>query len=234
MKNWFVALAACVLSVGAYAQTSVEFIPSAGYTFADRMDFRDTYGKIDGSLNLGGSFLFNFNRRFGLELMYSHMGTTSGIYQYGFNNGAQVSSGNLSFDYIMAGPVQSFNIPGSSVRPFIGAMLGAAVLSPGVDGYSNDVKFAWGLQLGTNIYFTPRIGLRLKAQLTAPADASQDGFYAGTDASHAPYVAYADVYQFSLNAGLVIGLGRVLPPLRPMPYRRRAPGYRRYYRPYPY
>jgi hypothetical protein len=218
-----------------FAQTSIEFIPSAGYTFGDRSDFRQDYAKINGALNLGGSLLFNVNRRFGIELMYNHIGTNSGIYNYGYiDQGAQISNGNLSLDYIMAGPVQSFNIPGSPVHPFLGAMLGAAVFTPGVYGYSDDVKFAWGLQFGTNIYFTPRFGLRLKAQLLAPADASDGGFYAGSDATHTPVSAYADVYQFSLNAGLVIGLGRVLPPLRPVQNMRRRPGYRRRYAPYPY
>ena len=234
-KNWLtVGLVLLVLTTG-FAQTSVELIPSAGYSFADRVGFYDSYGKIDGAANLGGSLLFNFNRLVGLELMYNHVGTTSGLYQYnGYGPNTAVSQGNLSLDYIMMGPVQSFNIPGSPVRPFIGGMLGAAIFSPGVDGYSNDVKFTWGAQMGTNIYFTPRLGLRLKAQLLAPVGGPGDGFYAGNDGTGAPVSAYSNVYQFSLNAGLVIGLGRELAPLHPRPALYRGPRYRRRYPPYPY
>ncbi len=207
MKKLVITLTVAMgFAASTFAQTYIELIPSAGYTFADRVDFRNSYGKIDGAANFGGSVLFNVNRRFGIELMYNHISTTSGLYQYsGFNQGSQISSGNLGLDYIMAGPVQSFNIPGSVVRPFIGAMLGASVFSPGVDGYSTDVKFAWGVQLGTNIYFNPRFGLRLKAQLLAPVDESQGGFYAGSDGTGTPVSAYADVYQFSLSADLLSG-----------------------------
>lgn len=223
------------LATTSIAQSYIELIPSAGYTFGDRVNFYNNYGKIDGAFNFGGSALFNVNRRFGIELMYQHMGTRSGLYEYGpVSQNTQISKGNLGLDYIMLGPVQSFNIPGSPVRPFLGAMLGAAVFSPGVDGFNNDVKFAWGLQLGTNIYFNPRVALRLKAQLLAPADATQGGFYVGSDASGTPVSAYSDVYQFSLNAGIVIGLGRLLPPLQPVRVMRRRPPYRHYYRPYPY
>ncbi len=230
MKKLVFILAIVLISATtSFAQTFVEFMPSAGYTFSDRVNFYNNYGKIDGALNLGGSVMFNVNRRFGIELMYDHMNTTSGLYQYdGYNQSSQISRGNLALDYIMLGPVQSFNIPGSPVRPFIGAMLGASVFTPGVYGYSNDVHFAWGAQLGTNIYFTPRFGLRLKAQLLAPVDASQGGFYVGSNASGSPVSAYSDIYQFNLSAGLIIGLGRVLPPLQPVRYMRR-PAYRRYY-----
>jgi len=237
MKKMMIIFAVLLITVTvSFAQTSIEFIPSAGYTFSDRVSFYNSYGKIDGAANLGGSLLFNVNRRFGIELMYDHMNTVSGLYQYqGFNQSTKFSQGNLALDYIMAGPVQSFNIPGSPVRPFMGAMLGAAVFSPGIDGISNDVKFAWGAQLGTNIYFTPRFGLRLKAQLVVPVDGSQGGFYMGNNSAGSPVSSYnADIYQFSLNAGLVIGLGRILPPLQPRRYNNNRPHYRRRYVPYGY
>jgi hypothetical protein len=217
-----------------FAQTSVEFVPSAGFTFADRVNYYNAYAKINGTANLGGSFVFNINRVFGLELLYQHnMSTTSGTYQYGYPT-SQIGQGNLAMDYIMFGPVQTFNIPGSNVRPFIGAMLGASIFTPGISGYSSDAKFAWGAQLGTNIYFTPRFGLRLKAQLLAPVDGAGSGFYAGPNGADITSSGYSGIYQFSLNAGLVIGLGRVLPELRPRPRRvyhaRPRP---RYYAPYP-
>ena len=58
------------------------------------------------------------------------------------------------------------------------------------------------MQLGTNVYVTPRFGFRFKAQLSAPVSGSGGGYYVGSNNSP----AYADIYQFSLNAGLVIGL----------------------------
>ena len=229
-----VSLAMTVLVFNdSYAQTSVEFIPTAGYTFSSRTDFYNSYGKIDGGLNFGGSVQFNVNRGFGIELLYNHMATESGLYQYGYN-GAKLAGGDLNLDYYMVGLVQSFTIPNSTVRPFIGALLGAAVFTPGGNNYSNDTKFAVGLQLGTNIYITPRIGLRLKAQLLSPVDGADGGFYFGNFGGSGGLSTYSDIYQFSLNGGLIIGLGRILPKQMPHPsYRRPRPRYYRYPPPYP-
>ncbi len=226
MKRWMLTSAFALFIMSAsFAQAYFELMPSTGYTFSDRQNFYNAYGKVDGNLNYGGSMMFNVNRLFGLELLYNHIGTGSGAYQYG--EATPLSKGNLAIDYFMFGPVQTFNIPRSPVRPFIGAMLGASVFTPGEFGYSSDTKFTYGLQLGTNVYVTPRFGFRFKAQLLAPVNGYGQGYYVGSNNSP----AYADIYQFSMNAGLVIGLGRVLPELRP---RLRRPAYRRYAYPPPY
>jgi hypothetical protein len=221
---------AILLALHSFAQTQVEFIPNAGYTFPSRSDFYDTYGRINGGLNLGGSLKFNLNRSFGIELLYNHMDTKSGLYQYGY--GDKLAGGDLHLNYYMIGVVESFGIPNSTVRPFIGGFLGAATLSPGTNpdnNYSVDTKFAMGLQLGTNIYVSPRVGLQLKAQLLSPIDGAGGGFYASNYGGGADISGYSGIYQFSLNAGLIIGLGQVLPEqvfhrsyrprARPRPYR---------------
>lgn len=229
-KKMIILMAVIICSTEIFAQTYVEFVPTAGYTFNDRVGFNNSYGKIDGSPNFGGSFLFNVNRRIGFDLMYNHVSTTSGFYDYNNQGGVtKISNGNLNLDYIMLGPVQTFDIPNSPVRPFIGAMLGASIFTPGILENANDVKFTWGVQAGTNIYFTPWLGLRLKAQLLAPVDGSNGGFYAGNNSSGQAVETYpANVLQFSLNAGLVIGLGKEMPLYRPRHYQRRpryAPAY---------
>ncbi len=217
------------LAAASFAQAYVELLPSVGYTFSDRVSDYNTYGKIDGNINFGGSVMFNVNRGVGFELMYNHMGTTSGAYYYGQQE-APISKGNLSIDNIMFGPVGSFNIPGSPVRPFIGGLLGASIYSPG--GYaSTDTKFTYGVELGTNVYINPWFGLRFKAQLLAPVDGSGESFYVGNN-NNTTYAPYNGILQFSMNAGVVIGLGKIMPELRPRP---RAPRPRyRYYSPYRY
>jgi len=54
--------AVLLLAIYSFAQTSVELIPTAGYTFASRTDFYNNYGRIADGLNLGGSIKFNINR----------------------------------------------------------------------------------------------------------------------------------------------------------------------------
>lgn len=217
------------LSAHSFAQTSVELIPTAGYTFASRNDFYDTYGRIADGLSYGGSIKFNVNRSFGIEVLYSHMNTTSGLYYYGPDH-TPIDEGNLRFDYIMAGPVESFNIPNSTVRPFIGAMLGAAIMTPDANsGYSSDTRFAVGFQLGTNIYVSPRVGIQLKAQVLSPVDGAGGGLFFSNYGGGGGIDTYSSIYQFSLGGGLIIGLGRVLPAQGYRPVRRGRPRYYRYY-----
>jgi len=218
------------LSARSFAQTAVELIPSVGYTFADRNDYYSAYSRIANGVSYGGSIKFNVNRGFGIEVLYSHLNTTSGLYNYGPDH-TPISATNLSFDYIMAGPVQSFTIPNSTVRPFIGAMLGAAIMTPAMNsGYTQQTNFAMGFQLGTNIYVSPRVGIQLKAQLLSPVDAAGTSFFFSNYGSGVGIDGYSSTYQFSLGGGLIIGLGRVLPAEAFHPARRPHPRYYpRYY-----
>jgi len=220
---------AVLLAMQTFAQTQLEIVPSAGYTFPSRTDFYDTYGRINGGVNFGGSLKFNLNRNFGLELLYNHMDTKSGLYEYGYG-GDKLAGGDLGIDYYMLGGVESFG--NGQVRPFIGALVGAAVLTPGTsaaNNYSNDTKFAMGVQLGTNIYVSPRVGLQLKAQLLSAVDGAGGGFYFSNYGVGGGIDGYSGIYQFSLGAGLIIGLGQVLPE---QVYHRARPARQRVYRYY--
>jgi hypothetical protein len=227
MRKIVFFLSIVLLSVGrTLAQTSVELIPQVGYAFPERNDFYNTYGRVAGGLNLGGAINFNINRNVGIEVLYNHVSSSSGLYNYGYDGGAQVNGGNLSQDFIMAGPVISGNIPNSTVRPFLGVLLGADIMTPAA-GYSSNTYFAAGFQLGTNIYISPRVGIQLKAQFLSAAGAAGGAFYYN-NYYNGGVNPNQSTYQFTLGGGLIIGLGRVLPQPRPA-YRRPRPRYYRYY-----
>jgi hypothetical protein len=213
-----------------FAQTSIELIPTGGYTFPDQVNFYNTYGRINDALNWGGSLMFNVNRNFGIEMMYNRIDATAGIYSYG--NQLIQQQQNVGINYIMAGPVQSINFPESPVHLFFGGLLGAAVFSPNPTDNTSNTKFAWGVDMGTNIYVSPRIGVRLKAQLLSPVDGASGGFYFGSFGGGVGVSGYSSIYQFGFSAGLIIGVGRILP--KPRPHPMRQPQQRYYYRsPYP-
>ena len=221
------------VQLSSMAQTTIEIIPSGGYTFPDQVNFYDYYGRIEGAANWGGSLIFNVNRSFGIELMYQRIDAKSGLYDYGNGNQSPFKQTDVGINYIMAGPVQSFNVMGS-VHPFIGALLGAALFSPGPDDYSSNTKFTWGAQAGANIYVNPRLGIKLKAQLLSVVDGGNGEFYFGSFGSGAGVSTYSSIYQFGFSAGLIIGLGNILP--KPKPHviiHRRPPPRRYYYSPYP-
>ena len=214
-----------------FAQTSVELIPQVGYTFPARNDFYGGYGRVAGGLNLGGAVNFNVNRNFGFELLYNHQSTSSGLYNYGYDGGGKIIGGDLNQDYIMGGFVFSGTIPNSTVRPFVGILLGADIITPRAGAgtsYGSDGRFAAGFQLGTNIYISPRVGIQLKAQFLSPVNSAGDAYY------YSNYYGSGinpnqSIYSFTLGGGLIIGLGRVLPTQQYRPARRPGPRYRRYY-----
>ncbi len=233
-KILFFSLLMTVLKLTASAQTVVEFVPSGGYTFPDHVNFFDAYGRLQGAANYGGSVLFNINRRFGIELLYNRLDDKYAIHNYGDSyQTPPLESGTAHINYILAGPVQYFYIPGSNIRPFVGAMLGAAVFSPEPKDYTSNTRFAWGAQMGANFNVSPRFGIRLSARLLSPVEGSDGSFYFGTFGNGAgnTYGGYSNIYQFGFNAGIIIGIGHVLP--RPQRVIIHRPAPRRYYRYYP-
>jgi hypothetical protein len=218
-----------LLAARSFAQTYVELIPQVGYSFPARNDFYNVYGRVAGGLNLGGAINFNVNRSFGFEVLYNHVSSSSGLYDYGYDGGSKLIGGNLNQDYIMGGFVFSGTIPNSTVRPFLGLLAGADILTPQAgSNYSSEGHFAVGLQVGTNIYVSPRVGIQLKAQFLSPVGAAGDAYYynnyygGGLNPNQS-------IYQFTLGGGLIIGLGRVLPAEVYRPSRRPGPRHYRYY-----
>jgi len=187
------------------AQTTFELIPTAGYTFPSQTNFAKNYGRIEESLNLGGSIMINPSRGFGIELMYNRVDAKTGLYNYGEQS--PTAQGNVVINYMMAGPVIS---AGGMVRPFIGALAGGAIFSPGPIDNSNNIKFAWGGEAGASIYAGPRFGIRLKAQVLSVVQGNSGGYYFGNFGSGAVSSTYSAIYQFGFSAGLIIGLGEVL------------------------
>ncbi|HEX4850565.1 MAG TPA: hypothetical protein VFV08_07160, partial [Puia sp.] len=206
--------------------------------FPDQVNFSNTYGRIEGAPTYGGSLMFNATRSFGVELMYNRVEANSGIYTYGTQS--PISQNKVVINYAMAGPVVSLFASGS-VHPFFGALLGAGIFSPMPNDNTSNVKFAWGGQVGANIYVAPQLGIRLKAQVLSPVESASGGFYFGDFGYGTSVSTYSAIYQFGFSAGLIIGLGKILPKPRPKPvYHTQQPSMppppqRRvyYYSPYP-
>jgi hypothetical protein len=216
---------------GAFAQSSVEFIPMGGYTFADKLNFNSTFGRIESGFNYGGSFQFNFNRHIGLEVMYNRMQVPAKLYNYGSVPGdAPIYQTNAGINYIMAGPVSSFPIQGSPVSLFFGADIGAAIFTPSPNTFSSNASFAYGLQLGTNIYVDPRFGIRLSARLLGTAPTSSGYYFGSWGDGNSNYISEPGIVQFGFNVGFIIGLGQVLPAYQTPQRTQHAPRQpRRYY-----
>jgi hypothetical protein len=204
------AIFCCVYGFS-FAQTSLEVIPQGGYTFADKVNFYNTFGRIDEGFNYGGSLQFNMNRHIGIEFLYNRMDVPAQLYNYGALPGdVPLYQTNAGINYIMAGPVTTFPLPNSPANLFFGADLGAAIFSPHPDDFSSNVRFAYGFQFGTNIYFNPYFGIRLSGRLLGTAPSSSY-YFGGWGDPYGYYSVNPGLVQFGFNVGLIFGFGEILP-----------------------
>lgn len=228
-KGIFLSALVCCMFGAVSAQSSIELIPQGGYTFADKLNFSNTFGRIDEGFNYGVSLQFNMNRHIGIELMYNRMDVPAALYDYGAIPGdVPLYQTNAGINYIMAGPVSSFPLPNSPATLFLGADIGAAIFSPRPDDFSSNVRFAYSFQAGTNIYLDPRFGIRLSTRLlgTAPGN----GYYFGGWGDPSGYYGFKPgIVQFGFNLGFIIGLGQVLPAYQEAQRTQHNPRPRRYY-----
>lgn len=221
MKKWTLlwALTPLVLS-SASAQTSIEFIPAVGYTFGfttalnSSVNYPPTIGKLDGGINYGGAFQFNLDRRFAMEILYNRLGESAQLYDVHASPGAvPLYQTQAGINYLMGGMVISYPLSHAPVVMFFGFDLGASFITPSPNMISaSNANFAMGLQAGANLYFSPRMGIRVSARLMgSPRPVS--GYYFGNWGGDPSLFAFLapGIVQAGFNLGLIIGLGKALP-----------------------
>jgi len=87
------------------------------------------------------------------------------------------------------------------------AFLGAKNTSGVNQSHNTASKFAWGFRLGTNIWASEKVGIKLQAQLLSISQGAGGGLYFGTGGVGAGVSSYSSVYQFQLGGGLTFKLG---------------------------
>ncbi len=103
--------------------------------------------------------------------------------------------------------------PMGRLEPFLGLTLGAVLFNPeqiqltnGSTLAGNDTwRFATTAMLGTKIWMTPNVGLRLEARMLIPIIFNSGGFYAGTGGSGLYASGGIPSLQFAFTGGLVFG-----------------------------
>ena len=95
-----------------------------------------------------------------------------------------------------------------AIRCLLAGMAIVGIDSPSRGASGSVSKFAWGMRLGANIWATPRIGLKLQADLESIVDGVGGGLYFGTGGVGAGVTTYSTFYQFGLGGGLTFRLGQ--------------------------
>lgn len=191
-----------LISVGIKAQ-EIRLNAYTAYAFDDNIHSYDLDGTLQGGFIYGGGIEMKLGPFYGAELLYQRLDSKL---PYKYNDGINYQTGtfNYGLNYIMFG--SNRYLPLGRIEPFFGLLLGMAVIDIKDQPINDITKFAWGLRLGSNINLSPRIALRLQAQLTSIVQSAGGGLYFGSGGITPTVNTYSSMYQFNLGGGLVIKL----------------------------
>jgi len=182
----------------------------AGYVFDDHVDsyYSSTSyfeGTIKGGFRWGGGLEYMVNPAYGVNLIYLTQSTTAPLNYYDNNPpvGVKFQELDLTTHWIMLGGCRYMRK--DKFEPYGGFEIGM-VISNAEDKRGNsasNTNFAWGVKLGTNIFFSEKVGLKIQADLRSATQAAGGGIYFGTGGVGAGVSSYSTIYQFGLGGGLV-------------------------------
>ena len=187
----------------------------ANYVFDDKVEsYYSSYNYfnavIRGGLLWGAGIEFRLHDEYGLELLYLRQDTKAPVHYYDYT---AITDKNADVDvgisWAMASAVRSMG-DNEKVEGYAGMMLGAAFISaknPETQSSSSATKFAWGVKLGSNIWLTERMGVKIQMQLLVASQAAGGSLYFGSGGSGVAVTAYSTMAQFSLGGGLTFRLG---------------------------
>ncbi len=217
MKKTIILLPLMILSALSYAQ-SLRVNTYAGYVFDDRFESyysSSSYfkGKVEGGFQWGAGLEYKFpSTTKAFELLYINQNTNAPTdYRDDSILGGQVQSINLNLNshWIMANGINYFQLQTDKIEPYIGAGIGMIVANaknPDSGRSITDTKFAWNVKVGTNIWVTEQVGIKLQAGLMSAVQSVGGGLYFGTGGLGAGLSTYSTMYQFGFLGGLVVKL----------------------------
>lgn len=193
-----------ILSGGVLAAQSIELIPSAGYTFRNRLNITGGQVEFKDGVTYGAALRFEVRKNNYVELYYSYQETfitASSIY---FPNESFRSPG--SFNYIMIGSIQKAPLQ-DAIEAYGGLKLGAGWLTA-EKSQSDEVRFSVGATAGLDFYLSETVGIQIGMHLLFPI--TNVGASYGWSSSGGTAVgvsAWSPIVQFGFDGGLVFRLG---------------------------
>lgn len=185
----------------------------AAYVFDDNVDSyydpNNYYdGQINGGFQWGAGLEYMVSPSKGIEIKYLRRDCTAPMEYY--KDGIKYKTFDLAINHILVGGSNYFQT-GGKVEPYAGASLGMSIITLKNAEASSDnqaTKFAWGIKLGTNIWASDKVGLKLQADLISVVQSAGGSLYFGTGGSGAGIGMYSTMYQWVLGGGLTFKLGQ--------------------------
>ena len=214
-KVMFSALLMTIAFVS-FGQKGVRLNFYSAYVFDDGFEVwndANTYynGTVKGGVQWGGGLEYLFNPQSSAEILYLHRSATvPANFKFGTGTQTRHEDFDLKHDYILLSGDGHFSKHGSKAEGYAGLMAGVLISNleaPSLGKSSNNTNFAWGGRLGGNIWFTPKLGLKLQAQILSASRATGGDYYWSW---YGPIylTTYSTLWQFSLGGGLALKMGK--------------------------
>ncbi len=180
-----------------------------GYVFDDHVNsyYSNTSyydGTIKGGFRWGGGLEYKMEQ-VGIELTYLRQDTKANLNYYDVF--AKTDNFDVGANWLMIG-ANGYKRSGK-FEPYGGGKMGVCffdVTNPRNGNSGNGTKFAWMIQLGSNIWFNESVGLKVQADLASAVQSVGGSVYFGTGGSGAGVASYSSMLQFGLGGGLVFKL----------------------------
>ncbi len=208
MKRAIFMLAALICLPFLIKAQKVEVTPFGGYVFGGTMQGNTADAHINDNAQYGGIISIAVSRVVDFDLIYNRSDTKAQLI-YSSVGGIALPTKDIpiSINYMQIGFTKNFRV-NPMVSPFIGFNIGASLFYP-KEAYSDSWFFSVGMNAGTKVYFSKRVGLRLQAQGFVPVQGTAFSMFVGTGGSGGGVSVYSTLFQFGFTGGLIFRLGHL-------------------------
>jgi hypothetical protein len=180
--------------------------------FGDYISSNNYYsGTIKGGYQIGGGIQYMAGEGYSTELLYLHKNTKApSSFRFGNLAAEKHEDFDVRLQYIMLSGDRNVKPAGGKAEVYGGMMAGvliSKVEAPSTGNSGSNTNFAWGARLGSNIWASDKIGLKLQAMILSAVNATGGDVYYGYWGPVA-VPDYSVLWQFSLGGGLVFRLGK--------------------------
>jgi len=180
----------------------VDLVGYGGYQFGSRTFINPNYLRLKSNPNYGVNL--ELGVRPDLRIQLSWMGSATYFRLEGFN-GLVLQQEDVNVNYYQIGALRPFPVS-KVVEPFGSFTMGMTHFNMLSNAFNDEFRFSITFGLGTNIWLTETVGLRMHARLLAPINWAGLGFFCGTGGCNTGVSAGSTFISGDVGGGLVFRL----------------------------
>ena len=213
MKKVLFSALVMTIAIVTFGQKGARINFYSAYVFDDGFDVVNDVntfynGTVKGGYQWGAGVEYLFTPQSSAEILYLHRSTTvPANFKFGSNTQTRSETFDLKHDFILLSGDGHF--AKGKAEGYAGLMAGVLISNleaPSLGQSSSNTNFAWGGRIGTNIWVSSRLGIKLQALILSASRATGGDYYWSW---YGPiYLStYSTLWQFSLGGGLTFKVG---------------------------